>query len=140
MLEGIELLQLSSQRMRYLSDRQTVINRNIANADTPGYHSADLTPFTVSSPLLADTGTAGAAAPLQMATTSPAHMGFGLSGTATAHLNTHAAAYGEKLDGNNVSIEEQMVKANDVANAFDLATTAYKKSVSLLKTSLGAPG
>lgn len=136
MLEGIDLLRLSSERMRYLSQRQTVINRNIANADTPGYRSQDMAPFQVSSPLVAGGGSAGAAPALRMAATNVAHMGFGVSGTATAHP-AKAASHDEKLDENNVSIEDQMVKANDVANAYDLATTAYKKSVQLLKDSMG---
>jgi flagellar basal-body rod protein FlgB len=134
MLEGINLLQLSSERMRYLGQRQTLINQNIANADTPGYQAKDLTPFA-SSNALAQTGST--AAPIAMTATNPAHMGFGLSGTTIAHMNRHGANYDEKPDSNTVSVEEQLVKANDVSNGYDLATTAYRKTVSLLKASIG---
>ena len=46
MLSGIDLFQVAGDRMRYLTERQTVIARNIANADTPGYKAQDLTPFS----------------------------------------------------------------------------------------------
>lgn len=140
MLEGISLLQLSSERMRYLTQRQSVITRNIANADTPGYQSQDLKPFAPTNPLLRNSEGAGAAPPLRMAVTNSGHLGFGLTGTTEPQLQRKARAYDEKPDANNVSIEEQMVKANDVANAFDVATAAYKSSVALLKTSLGGAG
>ncbi len=137
MLEGIELFKLSTQRMRYLSDRQALINRNVANADTPGYRAQDLATFQANSPLLRQGGGAGAQPQLAVAQTNAAHLGFGASGTTNAMLDRHAHGYDEKLDFNNVSVEEQMVKANDVANAYDLATTAYKKSMSLLRISIG---
>ena len=40
--------------MRYLTERQTLIARNVANADTPGYKAQDLAPFVPAS------GTGGA--------------------------------------------------------------------------------
>ena len=46
MLSGIDLFQVAGDRMRYLTERQTLIARNIANADTPGYKAQDLAPFT----------------------------------------------------------------------------------------------
>jgi flagellar basal-body rod protein FlgB len=137
MLESIGLLQLSAQRMRYLSQRQVLIGQNIANADTPGYRAKDLTPFITSEPL-AQSGQQSIVLPLQLVATNPAHIGFSGSGDVNALVNSHAKTYGEKLDSNNVSIEEQEMKANDVANAYDLASTAYKKSIDLLKESLGA--
>jgi flagellar basal-body rod protein FlgB len=135
MLESIGLLQLSSQRMRYLSQRQALIGQNIANADTPDYHAKDLAPFSTSLPL-AQSGNGGAG-PLQLVATNPNHIGFGVSGTVNARVNSRAKTYDEKLDTNNVSVEEEEMKANDVADAYGLATVAYAKSVDLLKDSLG---
>lgn len=142
MLESIELLRLSAQRMRYLTERQSVITRNIANADTPGYRSQDLAPFTVPNSTLVSNmhDGAGSAPPLSMTHTNSGHFGFGLTGNVLGQLDKKAPSYEEKLDKNNVSLEEQMVKQNDVSNAFDLATTAYKQSVTLLKASIGASG
>jgi flagellar basal-body rod protein FlgB len=139
MLEGINLLHLAGERMRYLSDRQSLISRNIANADTPGYRTQDLEAFTPTTPLPGPNGLAAGQAPrLQMVGTS-AGVNLQPAGSGSARVDGRARAYDEKPDANNVSIEEQMVKANDVANAFDLASVAYRKSIALLKSSLGAP-
>ncbi len=133
MLEGIDLLQLAGERMRYLTDRQSVISRNVANADTPGYKARDLTPFSFHSTLLrTGSGMTSAQPPLALVRTSAAHLGQTAEGS-TPRIDSSAKAYGEKPDGNTVSIEEQMVKSADVANAFDLATTAYTKSIGLMK-------
>ena len=133
MLNGIDLLSLAGERMRYLTDRQSVISQNIANADTPGYQARDLTPFSFHSTLLrTGGGDMSGAAPLALVRTSTAHL-VENSSTGAARVDTSAKSYSEKPDGNTVSVEEQMVKSADVANAFDLATTAYTKSIGLMK-------
>lgn len=142
MLDGIELFHLSGERMRYLTQRQAVISRNIANADTPNYRGLDLAPFSVASPLLRNStdgpgAAAGSAPPLAMNRTSGAHLGD-QAGKAVIRMDRAADAYGEKPDRNTVSLEEQMVKSTDVGNAFELASTAYRRSVALMKLSLGS--
>ena len=134
MLDRIGLFHLTGDRMRYLTERQTVVARNIANADTPGYQAQDLAPFSPANSTrgaVANSG-AGAAAPLVMARTQPGHLGLQNS-SATFHHITSPSTYGEKHDGNNVSLEEQMVKSADVANNFALASAAYAKSIALMK-------
>ncbi len=141
MIEEIDLFRLTGARMRYLTERQSVLARNVSNADTPHYHAQDLTPFSFSSALLRGGtgagGDAGSAPPLQMVRTSGAHLGDPHS-SAVARIDSHSATYGEKHDGNTVSLEEQMVKSNDVANAFQLATAAYSKTITILKTGLSS--
>jgi len=131
MLEEIGLFQLADDRMRYLTAQQSVIARNIANADTPGYQAQDLAPFQ---PRPAQAG--GADAKLALASTEPGHFGAA-SGSDWPLVPAPAAAnYGEKPDGNTVSLEEQMMKQADVANNYALATAAYSKSLSLMKTAI----
>ncbi len=138
MLSGIELFRLAGDRMRYLTERQTVLARNIANADTPGYKAQDLKPFSVDSGLLSG-GTSPAIASngqLVLARTQPGHIAIASAGAQPQQLVETAPTYGEKASGNTVSLEEQMVKSADVTNAFSLATAAYSKSVSLLKIAI----
>jgi flagellar basal-body rod protein FlgB len=137
MLQGIELFRLTGDRMHWLTQRQTVLARNIANADTPHYRAQDLSPFTFDSLLLkgASGMEAGAAAPLRLARTEGAHFGDD-PGSTVIRTDPHSGTYGEKPDGNTVSLEEQMVKTNDVANAFQLATAAYTTGITLLKTAI----
>jgi len=137
MLSGIDLFQVAGDRMRYLTERQTVIARNIANADTPGYKAQDLAPFT---PVTASSGVtaAGGSSPLVLAQTSPGHLPLAadsVSGTQT--VASDPAYGGEKPDGNTVSVEEQMVKSADVANAFAMASAVYAKSIHIMKIATG---
>jgi flagellar basal-body rod protein FlgB len=137
MLEEIDLFRLTGDRMRYLTERQSVIAKNIANADTPGYQAQDSTPFTFDSALLrtgTSVSTAGRAAPLTLASTEPGHIAP--SPASAAASSTKANAYGEKPDGNTVSLEEQMVKSADIGNGFSLASAAYTKSMTLMKIAI----
>lgn len=133
MLQSIGLFSLMGERMRYLTERQSVIGRNIANADTPGFEAQDLAPFSVAPTSAASSETPGAAAPLVLVSTNAGH----LAGTATTdtpfQVQTDPNNYGEKPDGNTVSLEEQMIKSADVANAFAMATAVYAKSIELVK-------
>ena len=136
MLSGIDLFRTTADRMRYLTERQTVIGRNIANADTPGFKALDLPPFAppASSSQGSETlGSAGATR-LMLARTQPGHLAVQSPTVAAAQRRPiESSLYGEKPNGNTVSLEEQMVKSTDIANSFALASTAYAKSISLMK-------
>jgi flagellar basal-body rod protein FlgB len=143
MFEEIDLFRVTGARMRYLTERQAVISRNIANADTPHYRAQDLRPFSINSALLkggVDPGRPGAqageAATLQMARTRGGHVGQP-GGAAAARVTAKGESYDEKVAGNTVSLEEQMLKSADVTNSFALATAAYAKSVTLMKIGIG---
>jgi flagellar basal-body rod protein FlgB len=138
MLEEIDLFRLTGDRMRYLTERQAVIAKNIANADTPGYQAQDSTPFTFDSALLragAPASKAGHAATLALASTEPGHIALSPA-QAASQAAIKANASTEKPDGNTVSLEEQMVKSADIGNGFALADAAYMKSISLMKIAI----
>jgi flagellar basal-body rod protein FlgB len=129
MLSGIDIFRVTADRMRYLTQRQAVISRNIANADTPGYKALDLPSFAPAGPSGGEKSSTGPSSPLVLARTQA-----GASGSGTAIRQPVASSlYGEKPNGNTVSLEEQMVKSTDIGNSFALASTAYAKSISLMK-------
>jgi len=142
MLSGINLFRLADDRMRYLAERQTVLARNIANADTPGYRAQDLAPFTPTVPLAGSTApmAASAGAPLALACTEPGHIATAGAaagaGSSPVQVVDSKPDYGENASGNDVSIEEQMLKTADVANAFSLASAAYANSVTIMKMAI----
>ena len=41
-LNKLDIFRLTNSKMGWLSERQTVLAQNIANADTPGYKAKDL--------------------------------------------------------------------------------------------------
>ena len=72
-----------------------------------------------------------------LASTQPGHFGAQPALPSGSTPGTSTNSYGEKPDGNTVSIEEQMMKSADVANAFALASTAYGKAITLMKIAIG---
>jgi flagellar basal-body rod protein FlgB len=138
MLSGIDLFQVTGDRMRYLTERQTLIARNIANADTPGYQARDLAAFAPATASGGGTGMAAASSPVVLAQTNPGHLASPTDSVASQTTVVSQADYGgEKPDGNTVSVEEQMVKSADVANAFAMATAVYAQSIHIMKLAVG---
>jgi flagellar basal-body rod protein FlgB len=129
----IPLFSALSKRMSWLTARQTVLAENVANANTPGYVAKDLKDLDFKS-LIGHGKTSG---PLQLAATEPGHF-------APMQPNEPApvvrAANGESLDGNGVSLEEQMMKVSTNAADYSLITTLYKQNISMIKTALGGGG
>ena len=130
MLSGIDLFRTAGDRMRYLTQRQTVISRNIANADTPGYKALDVRRFR-DSPRRAPHA---AGSSLALARTEPGHLS---SATGPAARSAQRPVESTSTAKSPTVIpspwRSRWSKSADVANAFALATAAYSKSISLMK-------
>ena len=128
-ISRIPLIAAMSKRMSWLTQRQTVLADNVANANTPGYLAKDLKEPEFRSLLPTSTG-------LQLAATRPNHI-------APAPRNGGAQVVTPKteetLDGNGVSLEDQMMKVSTNASDFALVSTLYKDQVNLIKIALGVP-
>jgi flagellar basal-body rod protein FlgB len=130
-LGRIPLFAALTKRMGWLAERQSVLAQNVANADTPGYAARDLRP--------ADFGAlvAGGKAPLALAVTQPAHLAPKSEGGAFGVVTTG----GERsLNGNAVSLEQEMMKVSQTASDYSLMTSLYRKHLSLLKSAIGHGG
>lgn len=95
------LFDLASRHMTWLSERQAVTAANIANADTPGYRARDVASFSD----FVETAETG------MVTTSPTHMGLAAS-ERTAAARTDGGSWASSHSGNNVSIEQELMKSS----------------------------
>jgi flagellar basal-body rod protein FlgB len=137
MLDDIPLFSMLKGRLSYLNQRQQVIAQNVANSDTPGYTPHDLKPFTV--PSGSGAGGTLALAPVQ---TNAAHLSGTASPTAPgAAWKPEATPDSEtRLDGNQVVLEEEMMKMTDARLNYDTALGMYQKSLSLIQMALKAPG
>jgi len=139
-LNDIPLFAMLKGRLGHLSQRQQVIAENVANASTPGYVARDLHNFSFQAQVQA----AGALRPVAPAMTRANHMsgsGPGASGGAAGHYRTVNAPDSETtLDGNQVVLEEEMMKMTDARMNYDAAVGFYQKSMNLLKLAAKAPG
>jgi len=133
-LNKIPVFALASARLAHASQRNAVIARNIANADTPGFKAQDVEAFDFARMAARSASDAAPKA------TRPGHAAGGpTAGRPGADVLTPPAT-DESPDGNTVSLEEQMVHAAATRGTFDLAATLYAKNLALLRTVLGRDG
>lgn len=119
MFGDLKLLQTASALSRHASARHDLIAQNIANADTPGYRAQDLEEFAASYARFEKSAGAGA------------------SVENTFRPLTVDSLGAESPNGNTVSLEDQMVRAADAQGAHDAATIIYRKTMEILRLSLG---
>jgi len=127
MFSDLNVFKMAYAMATHAGTRQAVIAQNMANADTPGYRERDIAPF-------AETfarETAGTA--MQASRTSHLN-GTAASAASWAPFETNAAGDPNR---NNVSIEEQMLKAVEVKRQHDRALAIYKSSMNMLRVGLG---
>ena len=133
MLDAIPVFALLKAKLGYDGQRQKVIAQNVANADTPGYAPRDLAKFSFAGALQAQ---AGGVAPVL---THPLHLA-GRTARAGPWKSADAPDTEARLDGNQVVLEEQMMKMNEASSDYQTALTLYSQSLTLLRTAAHAPG
>jgi len=135
-LDGIPLMSMLKSRLGYLSQRQSVVAQNVANASTPGFTPKDLSGFSYSSkPSMSTYG-------VQQSQTNAGHMAP-RSGEAQSSSAWRAQAAPDSettLDGNQVVLEEQMIKMTEARMQYDAAVSFYQKSMNLLRMAARPPG
>ncbi|MBM7066204.1 FlgB family protein [Actibacterium sp. 188UL27-1] len=126
MFDKLEIFQLAGGMARHAGARQNVIARNLANTDTPGFKSQDISSFARSVDGSSDTG---------------------LRASRVGHLTDASAAGGWRVsdagggsnapNGNSVSLEGEMVKAAETQQQHTTAISIYRSAIDILSTSLG---
>jgi len=139
--DDVPLLSMLKDRLSYLSQRQKLIAQNVANSDTPGFAPQDLKPFALSGQTTQQT--------LQM---TPVNMSIAGSAQAAPiplpSLATPSTPWGPqaapdsetRVDGNQVVLEEEMMKMNDARMNYEAAIGFYEKSMGMITTALRTPG
>jgi len=121
-MSDIQIFGIASQQARWLSERQTVIASNLANASTPGYKAKDVVPF---SSVLNGVQSG-------LSTTNSRHMNVngsagGVDSAGNARTATRTDPHGKTShSGNSVSVEHELVKGSQVAGAYSLNTNIVK--------------
>lgn len=132
MSTGLKILDMAEGLASHSAARQSIIAENIAHADTPGFKARDLTPF-------AQTYAAyGVGEAFRPAATRPGHETGGRTAP-PAQVVTESVLGAEAPNGNDVSIEDQMVRGAEVQIQHDMAMGVWKKALDILRTSLGSP-
>ena len=118
-----DIFGLAEQKLSWLEDRQRVLARNVANANTPNYQAQDVQPFSST---------------LSAVGLTPVHANPMYLPVSTGEQNLVVAHSGERApDGNQVSVEAEMTKVADTDNQQRLVTNLYSKYMSMFATALG---
>jgi flagellar basal-body rod protein FlgB len=143
-MNGIPLFSLLQNKLGYLNERQKVIAQNVANASTPGYTPHDLKPFS-EQPGLKSGPSAKPVLAMSATVTDAAHM-VGKSSSeddtnkARVYANVASPDSETTLDGNQVVLEEQMLKMTQARNDYDAAVGFYQKALQMLHQAVQKPG
>lgn len=119
-----DLMNLAFASARHAAQRQELIARNLANADTPRYRALDLEEFS---------GSGQATAFTPVAT----HRGHFLGAGDQPVFQAQLAGGSLSPNGNDVSLETEMVRGIEARRQHDAAMAIYKASLDILRSSLG---
>lgn len=125
MFDGIELMNLVRASTGHAARRNSIVARNIANADTPGFKARDLQAFEESYHRI-DSGA--------------------LRATRAGHLSQPVWSQGAAREmeipaesspnGNTVSLEEEMFRLAEVKRRHELSVGVYQSALNLMRTSI----
>lgn len=130
-LRKLPLFDMMSQRLAWLGARQQVISENIANADTPGYKPRDLQPQNFRDMMGA------AAAPLAPVATSPMHLAGFAPAAPGSRTEREKHPIETTISGNAVTMEQELMKADQTSTDYELTTNLYRKHLAMIKDALG---
>ncbi|HWJ20530.1 MAG TPA: flagellar basal body rod C-terminal domain-containing protein [Geobacterales bacterium] len=116
------VLDLAARQASWLLSRENQVAQNVANANTPGYKTADLTPFEASLQT----------ASLQLTTTSPRHISIPQSEFQITPEENTPEKGDTFLSGNNVSLESEMMKGGEINRAYSLNAAVVKAFNSMI--------
>ncbi|MGH1463895.1 MAG: FlgB family protein [Cognatishimia sp.] len=128
MFENLSVFKMAHAMAVHAAARQNVVAQNMANADTPGYLARRVVPFGTQ--LRAKTG------PVGPQLTRAGHLAFAPDRGAGPALILDKTQSSDP-NGNNVTLESEMMRAVEVKQQHDRALAIYKASLDMLRLSLG---
>ena len=133
------LLSAVRAEMQHLAARQRVLAQNIANSETPGYKARDVEAPSFAGLVEGAGGTPGVARPQVQLTSGMAALGARQPISASSLIFDKDVTE-TKPDGNNVTLEDQLLKLGSTQADFSALTGIYRKQLALLKIATGKGG
>ena len=125
-MNPVYLFDLAARHTRWAEARQATITGNIANVNTPGYEALDIEAFA---DVMDETR-------LTMARTSSMHLGGADNDAGNALKVGPNESFDVTHSGNSVSIEQELVKSDDISRAFSLDVSVTRAFHRMLLTSV----
>ncbi len=134
-MEGkLNIFAVLSKRMDWLSQRQTVLADNIANADTPNFRPRDLNPGEFQRILRTQSPD------LKPRATNAAHLQGTVSSGGPARVERQGKAWETSPSGNAVVLEEQLIKVSKTQSDYLMMINLYRKHMDMFRTALRGGG
>lgn len=129
-LADVPLFSMLKTRMQWHQARQKLLSENVANADLPGFKPHDLRQPSFNQAL------GSVVSQVSLAVGDPNHIRGGAL-TASGGDPTNARRFETTPSGNAVNLEDEMLKVAENQGDYQLATSLYARSMSLLKLAAG---
>jgi len=130
-MSKIKLFAAMQNRMNYLGERQSILARNVANANTPGYKPQDLKKVDFGKMVASHSSHSS------LTTTHPMHMTLDVNSKSKFQVEKQKDALEVTPSGNAVVVEDQIMKMSETALDYQTTTSLYKKMSSLMSTAIG---
>jgi len=127
-----QTLDAMTAYMGRLSRRQQVVSSNLANIDTPGYKTKDVSFHATMEELLADRSG-------DLRTTRARHI-EGARGAGGSSEAFEVAGLIERVDENNVDIDREMMKLSETSFGYTMMTQLLRAKFSTLSASIREGG
>jgi len=131
---GLELPVFTalSEKMRWHEARQKLLAENVANAETPNYRGRDLREFDFAEHM-ANQPLGG----VSTSVTNVRHIAAAGSSGDGGFSASQANSFEITPEGNQVSLEDEMLKVTANGMDYQAATSLYTRSMKVLRTALG---
>ncbi|MBN2241183.1 MAG: flagellar basal body rod protein FlgB [Acidobacteria bacterium] len=125
-------LQAIGPYMSRLSKRQQIVASNLANIDTPGYKTRDLSFHATIQELLSET-------PEPQRTSRPEHIGGALPGSSPAQPY-EVPGLVSRMDHNNVDLDRELLKLSETSFGYSMMAEILKGKFRTLAISINEGG
>jgi flagellar basal-body rod protein FlgB len=124
-----QTLDAMTAYMGRLSRRQQVVSSNLANIDTPGYKTKDVSFHATMEELLADRSG-------DLRTTRARHIDAASQGASPADMAFEVKGLIERVDENNVDIDREMMKLSETSFGYTMMTQLLRAKLNTLSASI----
>ena len=132
-LGDLPIFTMLRNKMAWHQTRQRVLAENVANADTPNFRGQDLKQVDFAQDLRRVQPL-----PLTASVTNDAHFAGAAMSSPMAFDTEKLSDFETTPDGNDVTLEDQMMKVTGNQMDYQAATTIYSRALGMLRTAVSS--
>ncbi len=129
---NVPIMQMMTKKMSWLSRRTEVIAQNVSNSDTPRYQARDLKPVNFRELVEREAGPQNQGPRV----THARHM-TGTRANVPFDSQKQPDSFEVSIDGNDVSIEQQLTRLGETQLSYQATTNLYRKHIDLFRIAIG---